>query len=174
MTCATVRGGDAVLWLPVPDGWAVGSAPGPAVVLWDPQCGGDFRANVVARAHRVPGDDPLDVLLDVAAAACDGPDAALERRGRTTVPLAGAEAVAALVVHDPTVAPAGPTVAPRVAQLHAFVRPTAIDASGAPDGVTVFQLVATCRLEDIGAYAEAFGALLTTVAVTRGTRAARR
>jgi hypothetical protein len=99
------------------------------------------------------------------------------------VPIVGAEAAAALVVHDPTVAGTGPAAMPRVAQLHAFVRPApATEASGTPDDATdratdravVFQLVATCRLDDIGAYAEAFGALLTTVAVTRGTRAAPR
>lgn len=158
MTDLVVIEGDSVaqMAVEVPDGWSTGDVVGADAVLWDPRGSSDFRTNVVLSCDAVDlGSD----LATVAAHARRHLEASYDHvdvRGEKTVRFGDALAIVRLALFDMG-APAK-----RLAQLQALADGGADEQS---EHRLVFQIVATCRLDDMRMYGDLFTKLVASANV---------
>jgi hypothetical protein len=142
MSRAVILDGDAdtAMQVQIPKGWSVGKTPNGELIVRNPAVGTSFHTNVVIGCDTVSAE--ID-LATVAAHALDhlerryGPN---EVRGEVVVSMGLATGVVRLVLFDAGIEQV------RLAQFHGFAD-GGLDRSGSSR--LVFQIVATCRAEDL-------------------------
>ncbi len=179
MTDVVVIEGDALrqLAVDVPDGWCSGEVAGADAVLWDPRCNSAFRTNVVLSCDTVDRSCDLAAVATHARLHLETSYDSVDVRGERTVRLGDAPAIVRLALFDMG------AHAMRLAQLQALADG---GVHGRGENRLVFQIVATCRLDDMRMYGDLFTQIVASAnvriaerasssgATTRGSRAAPR
>ena len=160
MTDVVVIDGDAVtqLWVHVPAGWQAGDVAGTDAVLWNPDVSATFRTNVVLSCDTVDPAHDLATVADHARRHVATSYRAVDVRGEVMVRLGVAPAIVRLALFD-----AGDD-ATRVAQLQALAD-GGIDDTGTRR--LIFQLIATCRADDISACGDDMAQIIAGALVRR-------
>lgn len=158
MTDVVVIEGDPFsrLAVEVPDGWRSGEVAGADAVLWDPRCSSAFRTNVVLSCDSVDGSCDLAGVATHARLHLQAGYDSVDVRGERSVHLGDAPAIVRLALFDMGAR------AIRLAQLQVLAD-GGIQSRG--ENRIVFQIVATCRLDDMRMYGDLFTQIVASANV---------